>query len=311
VHQASATEDIVGAATAACLAAAALLRVVMGADPKPIALNLVTLTAGSDASTASVSGPIDVGDLDLIGGGAVGHAVTYWANAFGVVGAWNVVDGDISELHNTNRCMGMSVQDAGWAEGRPGGKPQYKATSAARNCNASAQTLWFDQLPEDRRRADLILVLANERSVRERVAQLGEPLLIHATTSADWTAELHRHIPGRDDCPACRIPSKTKLTLACSEGPINPADPTSGDAALPFLSAMSGLMLCVALLGLGSRSGLADDGHNHWRLFVDGQIDSPLRASRWGGEHCPHHLPLETRRTRQADEPRRWDHLDD
>jgi hypothetical protein len=72
--------------------------------------------------------------------------------------------------------------------------------------------------------------LANGRDVRTLVAQRGEPLLLHATTSPNWTAELHRHRPERDDCPRCRIPEDAVTDFDCSTGPETPEEPTSPKA---------------------------------------------------------------------------------
>lgn len=303
--------DLLGAATAACLVAAATFALVHDRAPTPAAINLLTRTSGADATDDTVVGPLDVGNVDVIGGGAVGHALTYWANVFGVAGRWEVIDGDDAEIHNTNRCMGMTVADAGWPDGLPTGQPSKKAASAARNSGATPTPAWYHDLPAGRPRPDLVLVLANEYGIRETVAQSGEPLLLHATTSPNWTAELHRHVPGRDDCPACRIPSRTQATFQCSEGPASPSDRDSADAALPFLSATAGLMLCTALLDLSSGRRVLDGRTNHWLVHLELPTGPPIQTAIHRGSACPHHLAAVVRRDIQAVHPRRWDSLDD
>jgi hypothetical protein len=303
--------DLLGAATAACLVAAATFALVHDDAPKPAAINLLTRTCGANTDDNTVLGPLDVGNVDVIGGGAVGHALTYWANVFGVLGRWEVIDGDDAEIHNTNRCMGMTVADAGWPDGLPTGQPSKKATSAARNSAAASVPTWYHDLPVGRPRPDLVLVLANEHGVRDSVAQSGEPLLLHATTSPNWTAELHRHVPGRDDCPACRIPSKTQRAFLCSEGPANPSDQSSGDAALPFLSAMSGLMLCGALMDLTAGQRVLQGRTNHWRVHLELPAGALVQTAIHRADRCRHHLPPNVRRAIQAENPRRWDLADD
>lgn len=303
--------DLLGAATAVCLAAAATFALVHDGEPSPAAINLLTRSSGADATEDTAVGPVDVGNVDVIGGGAVGHALTYWANVFGVAGRWEVIDGDDAEIHNTNRCMGMTVADAGWPDGVRAGQPSTKAVSAARNSGAVPTPFWYHDLPVGRPRPDLVLVLANEYGIRETMAQSGEPLLLHATTSPNWTAELHRHVPGRDDCPACRIPSKTRATFLCSEGPTNPVDPDSGDAALPFLSAMAGLMLCTALLDLGSGRRVLDGRANHWLVHLELPAGPPIQTAIHRGSACRHHLAQGVRRAIQDEHPRRWDSVDD
>lgn len=303
--------DLLGAATAACMAAAATFALVHDREPSPAAFNLLTRRSGADATEDTAVGPIDVGHVDVVGGGAVGHALTYWANVFCVAGRWEIIDGDDAEIHNTNRCMGMTVADAGWPDGLPTGQPSKKAASAARNSGAAPMPFWYHDLPAGRPRPDLVLVLANEHGIRERVAQSGEPLLLHATTSPNWTAELHRHVPGRDDCPACRLPSKTQPTFLCSEGPVNPSDQDSGDAALPFLSAASGLMLCAALLDLALDRRLLDGRTNHWLVHLELPVGPHLQTAIHRPDACRHHLAPGVRRAIQAGNPGRWDDVDD
>lgn len=301
--------DVLGAATAACMVAAATFALAHDGEPTPAAINLLPRTSGADVTEDTVIGPVDVGDVDVIGGGAVGHALTFWVTVFGVAGRWEVVDGDDAEIHNINRCMGMTVSDAGWPDGGSAGTPSKKVVSAARNSEAVPVPAWHHELSVDRCRPDMGLVLANEYGVREVVAQSGEPLLLHATTSPNWTAELHRHIERRNDCPACRIPSKTQAVFSCSEGPADPTDEESGDAALPFLSAMSGLMLCSALLDLNSERRVLDGRTNHWRIHL--APGPPVQTAIHRGNACMRHLAPGVRRAIQARQPRRWDSVDD
>jgi hypothetical protein len=250
---------------------------------------------------------VDVGVVDVIGAGAVGHALTYWADVFGVTGLWHVIDSDIAELHNTNRCMGMTAADAGWPSGLPTGQALHKAQSAADNCDATPVQAWYHEVADERPRPDLVLVLANEYGVRESVARRGESILLHATTSSNWTAELHRHIAGRDDCPACRISSQVNPTFTCSEGPAAPGDDESADAALPFLSATAGLMLCAALLDLANDQYVLDGRTNHWPFHLELPAGSPIQRNIHLGDRCAHQLSSNVRAVIQGAHRRRWD----
>jgi hypothetical protein len=300
---------LLGACTAACLAAAALFALALGGIPTPTALNLLERSSNENASPATLGGPVDVGDVQVVGAGAVAHALSYWVREFGHQGRWEFVDADLAELHNTNRCLGMTAAAAGWPDGLPVGRPEGKARSAARLIGATPVLKWFHELPDSRARRDLLLVLANEFDVRAHVAALGEPLLLHATTSPNWTAELHRHRAGVDDCPASRIPPSTKAALACSTGPAVPEDAGSGDAALPFLSAASGLLLVTALLDLADDQHLMSGRFNHWPLNLS-LVGLPWSRHQHPGVRCPHQLPPSVRTSLHSGDPRRWDWLD-
>jgi hypothetical protein len=127
----------------------------------------------------------------------------------------------------------------------------------------------------------VILPLANDYGVRADIAAYSHPATLHATTSRNWGAELHRHLIGTDGCIACRFPEEAPV-FECATGTVQrtPKDP-GRDAALPFLSAAAGLVLTAALIQLSEGSWL---GHsrNGWRLWFDDSA-TPLSSSRW---HC-------------------------
>lgn len=118
--------DVLGAATAACIGAAAVFHLSHDRSVTPVQLNIAERTAtpmigstepSTRVGTTSVEGPLDVGHLVVVGAGALTHALAYWAAEFGAIGRRLVIDRDVAELHNTNRCLGMTAADAGW----PGG----------------------------------------------------------------------------------------------------------------------------------------------------------------------------------------------
>ena len=314
--------DLVGAATAACLAAATLFRLTDDSfSVVPRRLNLVERTEGDAAGTSSLVGPVDVGTVHLVGAGAVAHGLLYWLREIGFVGNWEIADGDLAEIHNTNRCMGMIVSDVGWPDGIQSHEAgTNKAVVAARLIGATPHPYWYDKSPlVTASRPDLILPLANGRDVRANVAVRGFPLIVHATTSTNWTAELHRHIAGRDECLACRFPGATPQ-FECSTGPAHPGekaipsnnpdeDVTSDDAALPFLSATAGLMLAISLLQLSPDQPFVADRDNHWVLHLllgHRLVQSSIRL----GPECKH-LPSSDFRSRiHSSSPTRYDYLD-
>ncbi len=202
----------------------------------------------------------------------------------------------------------MSAAYAGWPGGMPGGQETPKAEVAAALIGATPYVGWYDKWAEEEEsRPDLVLPLANERSVRALIAGRGEPVLLHATTSPNWSAQMHRHLPGTDDCPACRIPEAARPILACSAGPAKPEEAASSDAALPFVSSMAGLMLATALLRLDSPGSFLSTAVNHWQLDLTLPAD-PWLASRHLAGPCIHELSSPTRTRLYHMQPRRWDH---
>ncbi|HEV2345813.1 MAG TPA: hypothetical protein VGS97_17065 [Actinocrinis sp.] len=297
-------EGLLGAAAASVLGASALFRAVHDQPVNASTLNPLARSSGRNTDPTGLAGPLDVGHVQVIGAGAVASALVYWAREVGVIGHWDIVDGDATELHNTNRCLSMTAADAGW----PDGITRLKATVLAPMIGATPHEAWYDQWDGIDVRPDLILLLANARGVRSLIAHRGEPLLVHATTSARWTAELHRHVPDRDDCPACRLPDDSAPVFDCSTGPAVPDLRDSPDAALPFLSAAAGLLLLAALLQIPD-GGIASESVNHWQLdFAPAGVQ--LREYRHPPrEGCTHQLDETVRSTVQRAAPRKWDQI--
>ena len=251
-----------GPCLGACIASWSLFQQVSGGTIKPQRISAWNLRDEEDAIAGPSSlGPLDVGRVLMLGAGGVGSCLAFWLSLVGVKGSWLVVDGDSAKLHNANRSLGITAVDAGW----PTGKGEEKARLAAELLGVQHRTCWHDALSEDDYKVDLVLPLANERGVRTRVAMLGMPILLHATTSRNFEAQLHRHIPERDDCIICRLPKKDDPSaFKCAEVTIK-GEEGSSDASLAFLSGAAGVMLASALYRLASGE-IAKEEHNWFRL---------------------------------------------
>jgi hypothetical protein len=90
-----------------------------------------------------------------------------------------------------------------------------------------------------------------------------------------------------------------------------PAPAESGDAALPFLAAISGLMLCSALLDLNLDRHVLEGRTNHWLVHLELPPGPPVQTAIHPGSGCVHHLAPGVRRAIQPERPRRWDSVDD
>jgi hypothetical protein len=294
---------------AACLGAAAIYRAVHSQPPMPhvrmSAWNLGPSDGPSRSGPAKVVDVVDVGDVVMVGAGAVAAALAYWIRQIGVTGNWHAVDGDRVKLHNTNRGMLFLPVHAGWVNGvLTESCADFKTSVIAEVLGATPHPAWYqDWVRGTRPHYDLILPLANEHGVRHAIASLYEPILIHASTSQAGAALLHRHIPGRDDCLDCRLPGK-KMQFECSTAVVEAEDGTSTDAALPFLSAMAGLMLTSALLRLQAGE-LASATNNLvvWNLLAKQSIHTAGLYSC--DDACASlQVPAEVRRT--LNQGKRW-----
>jgi hypothetical protein len=271
---------LMGGALAVTLAAGYLFRTAI-ALPVIIdrSISLWTLDETTTATGPAACGPVEVGNAWIVGAGAIGSALAWWLYHTGLVGAWTIIDGDCVEATNLNRSLGLFAHDAGLT-----GLPAVMKAEAAASLIPRSQAFpiwWDDWVATDPASPDVLLPLANERAVRAAIAAYSHPAVLHASTSPNWTAELHRHLIGRDDCIACRLPEAAPA-FACATAPALPTGDgrgTSNDAALPFLSGAAGLLALAGLLQL-QHSQWPAHSRNHWRVFFD-HSPAGLSRARW------------------------------
>ena len=287
------TGDLRGAGLAAVLGAATATKVALDLPVTARRLSAWNLASGECADPGPNHIPeIDVGRGLIVGAGAVGSSAVYWLRQWGNLSHWTVVDDDVVKLHNTNRSLLFFPTDAGWPD-------QEQLPKVQRLChylsNAIPVKAWYDGADVDSNQFDTVLVLANERDVRTLVSWRNDPIQLQATTARSWGSQLHRHIAGRDDCVRCRMADFKEPRFECSEVDTATTEQQGrGDAALPCLSAASGLMLISAL----QRLQLGEFGKNRinnwwWDFRTTRKMHfSGYRECRRG---CITTLPVERR----------------
>lgn len=266
-------------------------------------VSLWSLTETTEATGPSELDPVDVGTVWLIGAGAVGSCLAWWLRMIGVRGTWHVIDDDIVKGLNVARSLTFFWGDIDGVAS----SPSFKCDSVARWLPGAIahRVRWDtfrrggDSLP------DVIVPVANEDGVRGKVAHLGHPAVIHATTGPRSVSELHRHIPGRDGCLSCRLPADAPTFQCATESSGEQTYLVLGDAALPFLSAGAGLLLLTGLLKL--QLGVWDQRDvNQWRLHFGGPT---IQRVSWSCSAGCESVP--SPRTRAAVHNQcRWAHLD-
>lgn len=295
-----------GAGLAACLAASVPLQTIHGAPFRPRRVSAWNYLEGDAAALGPATlEKIDPGRVLMVGAGAVGSSLGYWLQAWGTQGRWTVVDGDSVELHNTNRSLLFAPTHAGWPEGTT----QMKADLVAQVLpNATSRPVWYDEAEQVHEKTfDIVLPLANERGVRSQLAARGAAVMLHATTGKGWVSQLHRHVKGRDDCLACRMVGVVRMDAKCAEGQLGASgqegEDGDGDAALPYLSAASGLMLGTALQRLCA-GDLASTEFNDWHWYFRSRADMVSSSIHPACDPCP--TVPEGRVRRRLYRGRRW-----
>jgi ThiF family len=290
----SSATSMLGAALASIIGSAATFHRAIGQGTLPHgAYSAWEYGARDGAQGPALLQPVDVGRVLQVGGGAVGCALDYWLAFLGVAGAWTIVDGDHVEVNNLNRQLLFLAADAGF----PAGSARKKSEASAERLGSGWRSLphWYDAQGAEEARTgvfDLVLPLANERGLRPLLQGRAQTVLLHATTTPNWTALAHRHVAGHDDCLVCRLPAEDEPVFTCSTGTVG--EEVRVDASLPFLSAAGGLLLLadIVRLHLGC---LVERPANFGSL--DLRTSEPVvRQLRWEcRDACPMWLPAAAR----------------
>lgn len=297
-----------GAGLAACLAASVPFQEAHELPLRPRRISTWNYREGEDASLGPSSLDVaDPGRVLMVGAGAVGSSLAYWLRTWGTKGEWTVVDPDFVKLHNTNRGLLFVPPDAGWIDGRKRQKCNLVADALPTESEAVDQ-LYRHAEGVQGRVFDVVLPLANEDDVRAQLAGRNATVMLHATTGRNYVSQLHRHVKGRDDCLACRMGNVAQAALRCSTVEVELDDDEEvGDAALPYLSAASGLMLATALQRL-SAGELTRSSKNCWSWYFKSERRMVQGGRRTCREECSSVLSGELRRAVAGD--RMWTDLD-
>lgn len=296
--------NVLGAGMAACIGAANAFKACLGLS-QPLIHGTFSLWSFGRNNQALQGPPLvatDLGNVLMVGAGAVATALVYWLSFLPLSGQWDIVDHDEVHLDSTNRGLLFTAEDAGWGDRICRKKAGVLAYHLE---HAQPHDCWFDEFEGGGRRWDIILPLANERKVRGLLQAARPPLMIHATTSPNWQTQLHRHRPRRDRCLACRLPDINLPPPACAAAPLSVQDPGQErppDAALPFLSAAAGLLIAGDLLRLGLGGYELENG-NLFTLDWFGDMGRPTmrheqcqpNCSGWGNPAVRHILNCTTR----------------
>lgn len=272
--------SVLGVGMAVGLACAWIFRTAVGLPAiKARSTSLWTLAETGEVTGPSECGPVDVGSVWMVGAGAVGSSLAWWLQYVGVAGPWTIIDGDPVDVTNLNRSLGLFAADAG-LDGQPA-TPKAGAVAALIPGASGEPRWWSEWVGSDPPSPDVVLPVANTFGVRPAVAAYGHPAVLHATTSPNWSAELHRHVIGADGCTACRLPEAAPR-FDCATAPSGGGDDgeSGHDAALPFLSGSAGLVLLAGLLQL-QHGHWPSHTRNHWRWWFD-DSSVALSGSRWG-----------------------------
>ena len=245
-------ENCVGAIAAACFGMAQVFKMALGLSADRLLRDGVFDVFELDWTKVPNVGPslqTDIGRLLMVGAGSVGSSVAYCMRMAGVTGEITILDKDVVKIENFNRSPIFSRQAIGL------NKSEVTAKHLAKSAlQAIAHPVWWNDYIEKQDRLtlqfDVWLPLANDHGVRFSMQNNVPPVMIHASTTANWGVNHGRHLPSTDDCLVDRFPNQVSTdAFVCATGEIIEQDEQI-DAALPFCSLFAGLLVTAELLRL-------------------------------------------------------------
>lgn len=246
----------IGPALAACLGCCYAMQSVLSLEvPESLRFSAYNLQAGEHAVDGPEPNPSQINSLLLVGCGAVGAGIAYLLPFMSVtIPRLVLIDGDAVDVTNLNRVPLFFFEDAGLSRLKTDLVAEYLGHSDVR---AEIMTGRFADAVRGSlktRLFDVVVPAANEDGVHAAIQQQCPPLMIYGTTGPNWDAYLHRHIPMREDCLACRFPSARPLPgFGCAKGSLSEDASPPEEAefgVLPFLSLTAATLAAAEIMKL-------------------------------------------------------------
>jgi hypothetical protein len=244
----------IGPSFAACLASAYAFNVAIS-KTYPTALtrwySLLDFSIGDIPS--NVNPPIDsnfqFGKILQVGCGAVGSSLDYLISLMKLNAELSIADFDIVEPPNCSSSLSFTAHDSVTSPPikkvdvcdqvlkRGGMVPKVFPAPFTADVYAAVKP-------------DLILCLANEKSIWPALQHNYPPLVYHATTTPNWGINFGRHIPIKEWCIVCRFGiTDYKFKPVCSTAVVE-IEEKKILGVLPFLSPSAAIVTLAEILKL-------------------------------------------------------------
>lgn len=254
----SSTPNPVGPGVAASYGAAEIFKHVTGGagqSAEAITFDALNLSCHSGFEPVdeppSIPREIDLGDVRMIGAGAVGSAMLYFSRHLPITGELTVIDRDRVDYTNLNRSPLFTAHDA--VHEKP--KVNVAERFISETVSTTVHDQWYDEYLDEHGHGspDVVLPLADEWNVRPSIQYNYPPIMLHTTTGG-WSVNVRRTIPIKEPCLLCHFPpGEIEQTYECGTGPVYRAgddEEVQIQGALPFTTPLSGALLTGELIKL-------------------------------------------------------------
>lgn len=229
-------------------------------QPAAFSFDVFTLTPNPDGSLHTqepgVPSAVNLGTVELAGVGSIGSALLYVLDMLPVQAELALIDHDIVEFENLNRSPIFTAADADVGDRtKVAVGEQYLAAHDSISVQAFPERYGATQA-QDSLYPDIVLPEVDDDRAREDIQYSRPPLMIETTTNGT-AVNVRRQIPIQEACLLCHFPpDETSYSPACAMAEVDTQGATadnenggeSGDAALPFVSCLAGVLLAGELM---------------------------------------------------------------
>ncbi|PGF14500.1 hypothetical protein CP556_20510 [Natrinema sp. CBA1119] len=292
----------IGPAAAACFGVGELFKALIGRpahqQPDAFSFDAFSLTPNPDGSLHTVEprlpSAVDLGMVELAGVGSIGSALLYVLAMLPVQAELALIDHDVVEFENLNRSPIFTAADADVGDRtKVAVGEQYLAAHDGISVQTFPERYGATQA-QDSPYPDIVLPEVDDDRAREDIQYSRPPLMIETTTNGT-AVNVRRQIPIQEACLLCHFPpDETSYSPACAMADVDAPGVTdedengadSGDAALPFVSCLAGVLLAGELVKTQYDDYPSVESFIEVEMFTNFDVPMP-RYEKGREDNCP------------------------
>ena len=292
----------IGPAAAACFGVGEVFKILVGQpahqQPADFSFDAFTLTPNPDGSLHTVEpgvpSAVDLGTVELAGVGSIGSALLYVLDMLPVQAELALIDHDIVEFENLNRSPIFTAADADAGDRtKVAVGERYLAAHDGISVQAFPERYGTTEA-QDSLYPDIVLPEVDDDRAREDIQYSRPPLMIETTTNGT-AVNVRRQIPIQEACLLCHFPpDETSYSPACAMADLDAqgatdegeAEADSGDAALPFVSCLAGILLAGELVKTQYDDYPSVESFVEVEMFTNFEVPMP-RYDKRREDDCP------------------------
>lgn len=281
----------IGSAASACIATSEIFKSMLGIDAgieDSVCFSMFDYSINNmDAINPNLPTSIDLGYVQMVGCGALGSAVGFFLSMLPVTGRVSLIDYDMVEISNLNRCPTFTINDVGKMKVN-GLADFFSGTNIEIDHFPNTYSEFVAKLGAGN--PDVVLSLVDRNRPRHEI-QMNMPRLVLYAATGEWVFSIGRHKALEDDCHICRFTDvEDEEGEECAIVDITPSiSPYVNEefaASVSFVSSTAALFLVSELLKIRLYGGSPTENFLQFDMSLPLQTIRQYRRKRSEGCVC-------------------------